>query len=205
MNKTVEIVNELSSMFLFLNDQLNAKLTEPVFTLIPNSGRSRYYGWYWKDRWVHGTESIPEINIAPDFLNRSISDIAETMIHEMVHYKNMVNEIKDCNTAQYHNKNFKKQAEEFGLKVEKMRNRGYALTSLDEKAKLIVDEYASKKLKGKNPFSIHRIKIPRTVAISNKRLVSIDKELAETIEEASGTKLSLIVDQALREWVRDHS
>ena len=85
MNKTSETDNHLSNMFTYFNKELGADLPEPVFTLIPNRGRSTYYGWYWRSRWQKGEELISEINIAPDHLNRSVDEIAETLIHELSH------------------------------------------------------------------------------------------------------------------------
>ena len=137
-NITGEVTQKLVEAFEFFNTELEAGLDTPVFTLIPNRGRQSYYGWYWANRWKDGKKSLPEINITADTLKRTVEDVCETLIHEMAHYKNNVNDIEDCNRNQYHNKHLKKQAEEFGLKVERMKNKGYARTSLDDKAMTLV-------------------------------------------------------------------
>ena len=132
VNITGEVTDHLVQAFEFFNKELGTNLDTPVFTLIPNRGRQSYYGWYWQGRWKDGKKALPEINITADTLKRDVEDVLETVIHEMAHYKNNVEGIEDCNSNQYHNKHFKKRAEEFGLKVERMKNKGYALTSLDE-------------------------------------------------------------------------
>lgn len=204
MNKTSNIIAQIENMYNFFNRELDAKLPEDiVFSLIPNRGRANYYGWFARSRWVCSENRLHEINIASDYLNRSINDIAETLIHEMTHLKNAVNNIKDCTPTQYHNKNFKKQAEEFGLKVEKMRNRGYASTSLDEKAMRIVDAYKNNVLMGSNPFLLHRVTEISLGKINNKTMVSVDNDLAEDIRNITGLKLSRATSVILRDWVHN--
>jgi SprT-like family len=197
-NITGQVTEKLVEAFEFFNKELDAGLDTPVFTLIPNRGRQSYYGWYWEGRWKDGKKSLPEINITADTLKRSVEDICETLIHEMAHYKNSVNKILDCNINQYHNKMFKKQAEAFGLKVERMRNKGYALTSLDEKANNLVKKYKTKYCKDdKNPFHIYRVSEERvSVVKSNKRFIAVDKDLAEEVEQIFG-------DQSLRATVEN--
>ena len=125
-NITGEVTDRLVEAFNFFNEELGSGLDAPVFTLIPNRGRQSYYGWYWQGRWKDGKKSLPEINITADTLKRSVEEICNTLIHEMAHYKNNVEGINDCNANQYHNKHFKRRAEEFGLTVEKLKNKGYA-------------------------------------------------------------------------------
>ena len=197
-NITGEVTQKLVEAFEFFNKELDSNLDTPVFTLIPNRGRQSYYGWYWANRWKDGKKSLPEINITADTLKRSVEDICETIIHEMAHYKNNVQGIQDCNANQYHNKHFKKQAEAFGLKVERMRNKGYARTSLDEKANNLVKKYKNKYCKDdKNPFHVYRISEEKvSIVRSNKRFIAVDKELAEDVEQIFG-------DQTLRETVEN--
>ena len=106
MNGINETITHLNTMYRVFNEKLDAQLPEDiVFTLIPNRSRSKFLGWFAQSRWVHNSNKIHEINFAADFLNRAVSDIAETMIHEMTHLKNCMLGIKDCNAQQYHNRN----------------------------------------------------------------------------------------------------
>ena len=197
-NITGAVTDKLVEAFEFFNKELDAGLDTPVFTLIPNRGRQSYYGWYWANRWKDGKKSLPEINITADTLKRDVEDVCETLIHEMAHYKNNVNNIEDCNRNQYHNKHFKKRAEEFGLKVERMRNKGYAKTSLDEKATTLVKKYKSKYCKDdKNPFHIYRVSEEKVSTVrSDKRFIAVDRALAEEVEQRFG-------EQTLRESVEN--
>ena len=196
-NITGQVTQKLVEAFEFFNKELDTNLDTPVFTLIPNRGRQSYYGWFWQGRWKDGKKTLPEINITADTLKRSVEDICETLIHEMVHYKNNVEEIVDCNANQYHNKHFKKRAESFGLKVEKLRNRGYAKTALDEKAAALVKKYKQTHCKGdKNPFHVYRVSEDRVSIVkkNHKRFIAIDANLAAAAESQceSGTLRTLV-------------
>ena len=205
-NITGAVTDKLVEAFEFFNAELDTQLDNPVFTLIPNRGRQSYYGWYWQGRWKDGKKTLPEINITADTLKRSVEDICETIIHEMVHYKNNVLDIVDCNANQYHNKAFKKRAEEFGLKVERVQNKGYARTALDEKAANLVKKYKSKYCKDdKNPFHVYRIGAERVIVKkSDKRFIAIDRLLAQEAEGRyeSGT-LRELVEHLLQSYVSE--
>ena len=200
-NITGEVTDRLVEAFNFFNQELGTNLDAPVFTLIPNRGRQSYYGWYWQGRWKDGKKSLPEINITADTLKRDVEDICNTLIHEMAHYKNNVEGINDCNANQYHNKHFKKRAEEFGLTVEKLKNKGYARTELGEKAKNLVKKYKNKFLKDdKNPFHAYRVSSETRLTIkeNTKRFVAIDRQLAEEAESINGDTIKNIVEHLLR-------
>ena len=123
------------------------------------------------------------------------------------HYKNNVNNVEDCNRNQYHNKHFKKMAESFGLKVERMKNKGYARTSLDEKANNLVKKYKNKYCKDdKNPFHVYRISEEKvSVVKSNKRFIAVDRDLAEEVEQLfDGQTLRESVENFMRYAVNEH-
>lgn len=206
-NITGVVTDHLVTAFEFFNNELGANLATPVFTLIPNRGRQSYYGWYWANRWKDGKKTLPEINITADTLKRSVEDICETLIHEMAHYKNNVNKIEDCNANQYHNKHFKKQAEAFGLTVERMRNKGYALTKLGEKAHNLVKKYKNVVMKGdKNPFHSYRVSEERSIIKkSDKRFVAIDRGLASEAEDKYGDTIKNLVEALLRSYVSERA
>jgi hypothetical protein len=205
-NITGAVTDKLVEAFEFFNAELDTQLDNPVFTLIPNRGRQSYYGWYWQGRWKDGKKTLPEINITADTLKRSVEDICETIIHEMVHYKNNVLDIVDCNGNQYHNKHFKTRAEAFGLKVEKVKNKGYARTALDEKASNLVKKYKSKYCKDdKNPFHAYRIGSERVIVKkSDKRFIAIDRALAIAAEsQHEGGTLRELVEHLLESYVSE--
>ena len=206
-NITGEVTAKLVQAFEFFNKELSTGLDTPVFTLIPNRGRQSYYGWFWQGRWKDGKKTLPEINITADTLKRSVEDICETLIHEMAHYKNHVLDIVDCNANQYHNKHFKKRAEEMGLEVEKLKNRGYARTKLGEKAANLVKKYKNIHCKGdKNPFHVYRVTEERVSIVkkNNKRFIAIDAALATQAEgRYEGGTLRALVEHLLQSYVSE--
>lgn len=208
MNGVNDTIKHLTDMYLTFNKELDANLPEDiVFTLIPNRGKKgRYLGWFAQHRWINGETKLHEVNIVPEFLDRTVEQIAETMIHEITHLKNNINGVIDCLPNQYHKKSFKKQAEAFGLKVERAKNKGYAYTSLGDRAKDIVDKYMREVLKGTNPFVLHRVSEASQPSgpINNKKSVAIDKTLADAMVLIDGDKLSKIVDKVLRKWVAEN-
>ena len=206
-NITSDIVNKLTHMFEFFNGEYGLNLDTPVFTLIPNRGRQSYYGWFWAGRWKDGKKTLPEINITADTLKRSFEDVAETLIHECAHYVNWSKDIVDTNANQYHSKKFKIQAQALGLKVERMKNKGYARTSLDEKANNLVKKYKNKYCKDdKNPFHVYRISEEKvSVVKSNKRFIAVDRDLAEEVEQLfDGQTLRESVENFMRYAVNEH-
>ena len=206
-NITGAVTDKLVEAFEFFNTELKTGLDNPVFTLIPNRGRQSYYGWYWQGRWKDGKKTLPEINITADTLKRSVEEICETIIHEMVHYANNVMKVVDCNNNQYHNKHFKSKAEMFGLTVEKVKNKGYARTALGDKAAIMVKKYKAKHCKDdKNPFHAYRIGAESKTIVkkSDKRFIAIDRALAARAEgQYDAGTLRELVEHLLASYVSE--
>ncbi len=134
LNPIEQMTRVLYASFDHFNKVLaNGELKTPCIT-IQTRGRKRAYGWHWKDTWSMDNKLQTEINICAEYLARPLDDVLETLIHEMAHLWNSQRGIKDCNALQWHNRKFKSAAEALSLKVEKLKGRGYALTSLGEKA-----------------------------------------------------------------------
>jgi hypothetical protein len=90
-------------------------------------------GWFANDRWreaIAKEKRWPEINICAEALARGTDDIAETLIHEMVHYANALDGVRDCSRFQYHNRRFRDRYLSVGLHCEKLGGRGWSETSL---------------------------------------------------------------------------
>jgi hypothetical protein len=205
-------------------DQFNAffhpkeedRLPVPVINLGP-AGRKAAYGWFRASSWfpvvkqnsdpgeVDDSTALPEINISPEYLYRKPEDVLETLLHEMAHLKNNVLGVKDCNKAQYHNKKFKEQAEFFGLKVEKMRNKGWALTCLDEKGKAAIAALTF----DKDVFKLSR---PRLLVAAENPYITIVLKKADWEETLEELKMELgeegngaVVKAALRLLATEHN
>lgn len=132
-------IKALEELFSSLNKELfNSALLKPVISLSQRGTRAAK-GWCTEEKvWAaadanQDSERYYEINICPEYLNRPIEEIAEIMLHEMVHLFNIIHGIQDCSSnGQYHNRHFKESAEQHGLNVERVQNYGYAQTSLKQ-------------------------------------------------------------------------
>ena len=145
-----EALIELSRIFHLLNDKyFEGKLQDPVLTI--QSTKKKILGWctlkkVWKPTIKETTietsklKSRYEINICAQHLVSPPELLAETVLHEMIHLSNIMNDISDCTNAYYHNKRFKKAAEKIGLICEKDKKYGYGLTSLSEDLKKYIIE-----------------------------------------------------------------
>lgn len=80
-----------------------------------------------------------EISLNPEHLNRPIEGILGTLLHEMIHLYCFSNNIKDTsNNCVYHNKRFKKEAEERGLIIEHAKTIGWSVTTLQPNTKELI-------------------------------------------------------------------
>ena len=94
-----------------------------------------------------------EINICAEYLDRPFEEICGTLLHEMVHLYNLQSDIQDtCRSGLYHNKQFKRAAEEHGLVVSKDIAYGFCFTRLNDEATRFVTSMKS------TDFSLHRKK-----------------------------------------------
>jgi hypothetical protein len=117
------LVTEMTSWFK------PQSLPLPVITI--QGGHRRALGWFAWSRWESQDGAIlDEINFVPEYLGRDVFDIAETLIHELVHLANYTAGIRDCSSNQYHNRHFRDRALAVGLACERMTPYGWANTSL---------------------------------------------------------------------------
>lgn len=152
-------LRELDRLFGHFGRKLPFKqqrLSKPVIT-IQAARRRRAYGWFAHRAWrTAGSGHVPEINFSAEHLARERYEIANTLLHEMVHLSNYVAGVRDCSSTQYHNKTFKDLAERIGLHCDRAddgRNRyGYAFTSLSDDLKSEVDRIGY----DDNAFSLFR-------------------------------------------------
>lgn len=154
MNVVGMALDELYRIFDILNrDKFNGSLSEPVITIQKTKGTT--LGYFTVDKvWKNKSDSdknnglvagdkeenaFYEINIDPRwFCTRTAADITETLLHEMVHYFNKVNDVKDC-SGNVHNKKFKTAAESVGLVVERGKSVGWGYTSMTDELKEYID------------------------------------------------------------------
>lgn len=129
----LETIGWLGKLYDYFNDQLfNGEFVRPVIT-VQTDEKNCAYGWFtlkkvWKESEDDGEY---EINMSAQFLSRSANEIAGTLLHEICHQYAKVNNLKDCSRGgTYHNKIFKRIAEQHGLEVECVPKIGYSVTRL---------------------------------------------------------------------------
>ena len=202
------VLDELHRAFDHFNKTFaDDKLPKVVIT-IQESGRKNALGWYGKGFWADtacGTSAC-EINISAEHMNRSANSILETLLHEMAHLHNSINNIRDVSSGQYHNKRFKEAAEKFGLKVTRYGNRGWAETALNEPADEAIKELEP------NVDILTSLKRKTRRVIREKRYISliVSADLEQDLiaaREASGMSQREFVEQALQDkinnWVQE--
>ena len=136
-NSIIPVIKELERIYDALSKEFKIKHDRPIITIQTKGRKKDTLGWHWADKWERGKESISEINICAEELNK---DPIETLVHEMVHYSNTCDKVDDCNNAGYHNKAFRKTAESYGLNVEKDGRHGWNQTSLSDNLKSIIEK-----------------------------------------------------------------
>lgn len=141
----IETVEWLGKLYDYVNDKLfKNQLERPVIT-VQTDERSKAYGWFtlgrvWKES--KDDDGQYEINMSAQFLNRPANEIANTLIHEACHQFAKENNVQDCSRGgSYHNKLFKKIAEEHGLTVENVEKIGWSKTSLTEGTERLLQSF----------------------------------------------------------------
>lgn len=124
------VAGYLNKIFDLLNQNyFESVLSRPTITI---QSTPKAYGHFSlrDDTWISKNGASHEINIGAGTLSRPIEEVAATLLHEMVHYYNHVNGIKDCSRGNtYHNRRFKESAEERGLIVRHSEKYGWSHTS----------------------------------------------------------------------------
>ena len=138
------LANELHKSFHFFNKTFfNNELPEPSITIQGRGNRKNVMGWctvlpVWKD--VSDETTKYEIAMIGEYLNRGAYPILATLLHEMVHLYNLVNNIKDTTrNGTYHNKKFKDRAEMSGLIIEHDKSIGWSITRLQPRTMQLID------------------------------------------------------------------
>lgn len=113
----------------------SGQLPRPVITVQSNKAikSSTAMGWFTTSQvWRDSESSYYEINLSPEYLNRSVEEIFSTLLHEMAHLYCKVNDIKDTSRqGRYHNSSFKKAAEAHGLNISFDKSIGWSDSTLN--------------------------------------------------------------------------
>jgi len=150
-----QATTELVKIFNIFNQELfDGELEEPIIT-IQSSCKKFVNGWFTPAQtWTNESRSIAknEIAIIAERLCRPHKEIADTMLHEMVHYYGYIKGIKNTNGA-IHNKKFRDMALEHGLDVYKNKKLGWAFTVFNEEGERVYNTIVP----DLDAFSMYRI------------------------------------------------
>ena len=147
-HRLISSIEELGRLYDLLNQEFyEGTLSKPVITIMPEERKrrnARVLGWFTtKKVWVDedGARAY-ELNVTADYADRSLAEIAETLLHEMAHQYAKEHDIEDCSrSGTYHNKNYAGIASEHGLIVEKTEKYGFSKTSLTPEALRCLESY----------------------------------------------------------------
>jgi hypothetical protein len=138
---TIQPVIELAELLygLFVS-RFKREMSQPVIT-VQTKGRKNACAWFWADRWQDGEpRRIPEINLCAEHVSDGLMELANSVLHEMVHYANWLDGVRDCSASQYHNRRFKDRCESVGLICEQhpQKRYGWACTHLSAELQAFV-------------------------------------------------------------------
>lgn len=130
----------------------------PMPTITIQSSVSAYGHCTTKQVWSNSLGcNTYEINIGAETLDRPIENTVATMVHEFVHLYCRENNITEVSAnGFYHNKTFKKLAEERGLIIDKHPQYGFTVTTPGEEILdfCIENDLEDIELHRETPFSI---------------------------------------------------
>ena len=88
-------------------------------------------GHFAADRWLRGEDSVHELFVGGEGLQRGAVEVLGTLLHEAAHSAATARGIQDTSRqGRFHNAKFKVIGEEFGLTLEKDATIGWSLTSV---------------------------------------------------------------------------
>ena len=123
------VANYLVKIFKAVNEEyFNNELEMPTITVQSSVGA---YGHISTSRiWTNNGIPTYELNVGAETLTRPIENLVATIIHEASHLYALMHGIKDTsNQGVYHNKRFKKIAEEMGhLEISRHNQYGWTVT-----------------------------------------------------------------------------
>lgn len=163
--KYLGTVAYFEKMFLYMNEKFFQNELPAIVITIQEDKRNKAFGWFTLNKvWKQNEEDVGlhEINMSAQFLNRSVEELSATLLHELCHFYASIHNIQDTSRSHvYHNKLFKRIAEQHGLIVECERGIGWSRTSLTDDSKTILRPFFES-----NPETlIYRVPTKKTVAL----------------------------------------
>ena len=152
-------IQYLTKIFKLLNDEyFDGELEQPIITVQSTPKAFGHFTPWQAYRIKESNGDIKgavEINIGAGTLDRDITEVVATMVHELVHYYNWSIGVQDCSRGgTYNSKKFKNEAEKHGLVIEYDSRIGWSLTSATEELVdwIIENDFEDFRL-GRNEFT----------------------------------------------------
>lgn len=144
-NSLIPAIKESEKFIKFLNEKFKLNLPNDFLISIHKAGKGKI-GFFspkgnstaFKIKEQEKVNPLHSINLNTLYLNKS--NPYEVLTHELAHFINEVNNVKDCSSNQYHNKHFKETAEILLLKVSKTK-RGYSQTEETDEFNKMIREF----------------------------------------------------------------
>jgi len=140
MDKLTDLQEELYRLFVIFNQRYyNGMLSRPIIVVQSNGKNRRSMGWctnqkVWKDNATQQT--FYEIAVCGEYLFRDVDEICATFLHELVHLYCNQYQLKDTSRGStYHNKVFKRIAEQHGLVVSYDKRIGWSPSTIKDTEK----------------------------------------------------------------------
>ena len=146
----IQALQELEDLFDYLNNYFYSNILKcPLITIHPESSALGYFREHYAN--CNGINEN-EISISLETFEYGPIIVATVLLHEMVHLYNFQYGIKDCSDRQYHNVNFKNEAERVGLIVTQRKGLGFGVTDAGCELEILFKEYGLTK----KSFSLRR-------------------------------------------------
>ena len=130
ITKMSRLTGCLEKCFRLVNaDLFDNELPTPMITCVPTSRAYAHITVY--PVWDTKRGNKYELNISSAYLTtRPLEEVVASMIHEACHLLNIIHKVPDTsNNGVYHNKQFKRTAEEHGLTVTRSDKYGWSCTA----------------------------------------------------------------------------
>lgn len=131
---------------VFNKELFDDELTPVVITL--QDRKSSYAHYSLGKEWRVEQEHLPELNISVRYIERDISAICASLVHEMCHHYANIKGLQDVSSnGRYHNKVFYKIGTEHGLILTRDPQNyiGWSITQPSERLIEIIDRYNIRK------------------------------------------------------------
>ena len=128
-NSFIPALKECEKFIFFCDDYFKLNLKKDYVITINKASKKALAHFMPKEHIEHftnTTQDLNNINLNTYYIKDNCPYIR--LLHELSHFVNYSNKIKDCSSNQYHNKKFKIQAEKFLLKVSRTDKNGYSYT-----------------------------------------------------------------------------